>query len=918
MDINGNTGGTGKIVSYKFVTDDYVELCSGFNTFVNQSNVDFILKKKSFKRGETYRIGITPYDLKGRPYFTKWVGDIRIPYEAVFSGDELKTQSIKARNVYIEFKINTANISEETLSKISGFQISSVARDSINRSVVAQGVSMLNIKSYETTGLTDSYCPSMHASNVYANNPVNVTANQSIPTGSGNDSSVITALSSPEFSMNGGISIVNGSKRAKVVAAYPTVLHKTSTSIYTERSVINNVTMSGASGNKTRIISPASYMDKFGPNDHTFSANDGSFSRISKVGSTYTYFNESFKRNGSSINIDDFVVARPAEDSSVKFQLKNTNTAYYPENIILCNRFSSSKKITRFDYATNMMFISTYEPLRKLYVDVNDGTEIVMSYAPAAGMSYVIDIYTDNSESIYGGITHASRSLNSYQACSELYHVVDGVITINAYGDSFNTVYDTMLSVVDPKNDDSTDGTVDRMQVAALIPIESSINCMLSDMKPSKYVLNASYSGGANQLDTVIGITETQLKGIELWSDKYPDIGDSIKYNTAYSSTSKYPKFFPEPLLFDSISNNSYMVAASDVKVNGEFIDSWTKFKIADKFEVDSKYGPIHKLTTLDNKLYCFQEDAISVLSVLDRAVSTSNIGEIVLGSGKVLDRYDYVKYGSGILKPSHIINNLNSIYYIDGNRMALDMLRADKTQLSVEKGVNSLVRSLYKGINTNVAFGYNPKYKEVMITIGNKTLVFNEVIGEFQPLSSAVPLIFINTTNNLYSFVRTNIISGLLSNYIYKHDAGSYGETYSEAMLNGLSSNIQPSYVSFIVGSGSTAILVFDNVEFRTEVRPDGDNISIFNDSDTYDTVDTIEFKNSYQSSIRNVLVKDVDLRPNTSRRMRSWTTAVPLTTNGKRLVDTFLSVKMQFNNNGTDVFKLHDNITYVRPTHK
>ena len=77
-------GGTGKIVSYEIKVDDSFndsnKLVNDGETIVNSDNITHILKSTSFKQGETYRIGITFYDLKGKPYFNKWVGDIRIPY----------------------------------------------------------------------------------------------------------------------------------------------------------------------------------------------------------------------------------------------------------------------------------------------------------------------------------------------------------------------------------------------------------------------------------------------------------------------------------------------------------------------------------------------------------------------------------------------------------------------------------------------------------------------------------------------------------------------------------------------------------------------------------------------------------------------------------------------------------------------
>jgi len=150
-------GGTGKIVSYEIKVDQTpTKLMDNGETIVNKDNIDFILKKTSFKQGETYRVGLSAYDLKGKPYFTEWVGDIRIPY---FTGNNdilintmygpydtnINNIDTSAKNIYIDFSINTTNIDTYypgLLSKISGFEIVKVQRELSDKSIIAQGCSI--------------------------------------------------------------------------------------------------------------------------------------------------------------------------------------------------------------------------------------------------------------------------------------------------------------------------------------------------------------------------------------------------------------------------------------------------------------------------------------------------------------------------------------------------------------------------------------------------------------------------------------------------------------------------------------------------------------------------------------------------------------------------------------------------------
>jgi len=157
---------------------------------------------------------------------------------------------------------------------------------------------------------------------------------------------------------------------------------------------------------------------------------------------------------------------------------------------------------------------------------------------------------------------------------------------------------------------------------------------------------------------------------------------------------------------------------------------------------------------------------------------------------------------------------------------------------------------------------------------------------------------------------------------------------------------NIQPSWVSFITGTKSTKLCIFDNLEFNTEVIDTNDVTyatgpfvpldklpptaeEVAEDGlPIQETIDSIEFKNSYQLLTTPVKIKGAPIPvppptnpviPNASRLIRGWTMAVPLSPNtGRRFVDSFLSIKMVYNNSTNKLFKLHDVITYIREANK
>jgi len=916
--IDGITyGGTGKIVSYEIKLDaTATKLMDGGETIIDSSNIDFILKETSFKQGETYRCALVAYDLKGKPYFANWIGDIRIPYfdDTIVSAKSGAISAINidtnVKNISIEFSVDTDAINTyhpNTLSKISGFQIVKVQRTSSDKSVVAQGCSMGGV--VFNGNLAHNRCLPIRWFD-YDFNELEETPTDAIHT--------IHTFYSPEFNINGGLDI-GGNYRLNVVKILSNPIFK-----YNAYPYYGLASLSGPrySINYASVI----------------------FYPINRNNSTTTELSSLAGTNiapGFSFNINNIFKTSITENNGNRLIVSN-------ENYI--NRVAGNTVLgqTMFGQTSVIMDSTTY--LNKFIVDDD------------IGFTYILDLYIDNANTRYGGNTYSDRILNEYEACSSFIKKTTGVHVLSARGDSYNTIWDTLTAAGDPSVDDGTTGYsgagVDRKQVVALLPLESSINCMLTGSKPSKYVFK--YYSGANITEInagndPIGLCETELQGINIYGSKYPKIGDFNSYNTTYSSTSKYPTFFPEPFLFTESTSQPNLIQASEKKINGEYVDSWSKFLYANSLEVDGVYGDIHKLTTLDNKLYFFQESAIGIAAVNDRyIIGQGDASKLSLGAGGVLERYDYVKYNEGIIKPSHVINTISNLYFIDHNRKVLDIVGSSDIALSIEKGINTLFRKLYKDPTTLVTIGFDPVYREVLFNINNntlnQTLVYNENINQFQPRSSALPQLFLNISDGLLSFKQSLLSPTGIKNYIYKHNAGDIGELYSEANSVAGTKVYSDSYISILVGSQSTGVFVADNVEFRTEVRPFNDTYSIFNDVATYSaivdsdlksgaygdvlkTFDHVEFKNSYQRIEDMPIIAKQDSRtntipftaatyPNTSRRHRSWTMQVPMfkdvtTGNNTRFIDTFLSMKFTYHNNNK-VFKLHDITTYIRPTHK
>jgi hypothetical protein len=124
-------------------------------------------------------------------------------------------------------------------------------------------------------------------------------------------------------------------------------------------------------------------------------------------------------------------------------------------------------------------------------------------------------------------------------------------------------------------------------------------------------------------------------------------------YNAAYSANNSVQVHAAE-LTTDKEEelDTDYRTFFSNKKENNEPIDSWVKFMPANFLDVDTRYGAITGLRRFHNRLVFWQEEATGLFSVEERTTITdeSNM-PLILGTGGVLSRYDYLATSNGMHK---------------------------------------------------------------------------------------------------------------------------------------------------------------------------------------------------------------------------------------------------------------------------
>lgn len=245
----------------------------------------------------------------------------------------------------------------------------------------------------------------------------------------------------------------------------------------------------------------------------------------------------------------------------------------------------------------------------------------------------------------------------------------------------------------------------------------------------------------------------------------------------------------------------------SDLKQNDEIMDSWCKFRSSNFIDVDQKYGPITDICTFKNVLTFCQEQSFGVLSVNDRSVATDNSKQnIVLGTGGVLDRYDYYSNTYGMHKQQFCSAcTTGGLYWFDSHNNVICLFDGQSVvQLSKQGKVQNILNKYKKGDNFKVF--YNNRYNEVIFNVlsDDMQIVYNEMLGKF---TSTLTIPFdgaIQFFNGEYLVKKNDTVC------IYQYD-------YLDESPKSTTQQLLSSYIKYVVAQQPLTTKVFDNQEIVT-----------------------------------------------------------------------------------------------------
>ena len=507
----------------------------------------------------------------------------------------------------------------------------------------------------------------------------------------------------------------------------------------------------------------------------------------------------------------------------------------------------------------------------------------------AAGVNWAAANYRRNLfGSQYGGYSYEARTRNEYIVGSGVSDATT-MWTSCDIGDTFITYFEFLNCVWDLSKDPAIGG--ESVHEVLFIPVESSINCNLKEDTSHSDVFS-----GATDFAMMQEFAGTHVAA----AVSYIQETDLYQYNTVYSEENDLVRFFACPYDYSSVDVYDCRIKVSNFKMNGEDSDSWTKFNANEYIDVDTAFGNINNLCIFKDQLIFFQEHAFGTLSVNERSlISDNNPGKLVLGTGDVLSRYDYISKSVGNVHKQGVVHSPNSMYWFYDNEKALYRYSGTEMPLSKAKGMQSWFNNNFT-TGDNMFAIYDNEYNEVIFTIdGTDTIVYSEALDVFSAFYDCIPKAYIKLYNDRYLAISSDRKDCYIQNSIEENRCVFWGNATEVE-----------STVKYFVNDNYMHTKVFDNIEYSSIAS----NATYQDVSD--ETWQDLRVMDDYQNSDWVTLIPGTNIE----RRERSWTLAVPrdavkikeitdtdITAVGsldqdqifkKRMRDKYMSVELKYDN--------------------
>jgi hypothetical protein len=829
-----------------------------------------------YSRGEVYRWGIVFYDIYGYPSYPLWIGDIKFPFASDQNGDfgltrlgdfDAQGNNVRVIQMGIRFSLDTNTDQFKSIKdKISGYSYVRLRRDLVDSTRLGTGY--IQPTYYNDMSTFAGLIPFYNEVSLPLENRWIYDASRCIE--------AVQTFTSPN-------------------------LLSRSVGSFGELDYLRFIGRTNTYGSRVQYATNITIPD-FGINSAYYIAS-GDFN-YTYSDESYTAFADWTAADRKFPLLDRLYVAYSSNKNSIPTSTLVTD-ASFPEFINMSSKLDADYNLRAFGEWGAETELLSFDSGNSNFGNIpHPDTHLIYETSPFTGGMW-LPMYLASYERFlteqYKGWTRADRYANEYILANH-FMPINGITSVSTYkndvygGDTYVNYFDWQRTNVnylagsgwEPAPDDGNN-----IAVAIFYPAEVRYNTELNIQ---------------TQHASVRETTNTVTQG-------------NYQYNYAYSQQNTSNVFIAKAYLQSSIVREPHTIYPSEPKLDGEQLDSWRSLLVNNALSVNGNYGEINRVIQFKDKLFYYQNDGVGIAAVDERVLANEgDTTQTQLGTGSVLQRFDYVSTETGCKHSFAVESTGSSIYHYDSFINKLFKYAVGKTKdeisgmnpLTDVKGLSGFFRTAFVGSTlksedkilrsdnrVGIVSSFNSEYNTVYFTFFDQassiehTISYNELLDAFESFYDFHPSMYINMRKRFLSIAPT----GSYTN-VYTHNIGSRNTFYT---------TYYPSSITFRVNENSDFVKTFDNFQVNTEV--------ILNNLQLAETISTMTITNDYQNVSQPFV--------NFTQKIRSWRLAIPrdetnpALTIKPRISDKYMDVtfthdaKLKAPIDVNKVFRLHDVIT-------
>lgn len=700
------------------------------NTFPNYASPFISGTLRGYKRGETYRFGIVFYTKKGEATFVEYIGDIKFPdisevdsvvnnsgtsyFPLCMPGAGTRTQGYA---LGIKFDIDFSSC-PSLLNQIDSYQIVRVKRELADSRRISQGI----IKNFYhnpviSPGSGVNFDLQVNGSgavvhlypfypedagngnyNTYNNGSFKIFGAQHATFADYTNFGQYINFYSPEIFFNqteiiNNITNIGSNPCLLVVGALSNVLEYL-TSVYQDFQVVDLPETCLDTRTQYRQVHPVTFnsnnnIRKWEMN-HRFIMED-----------TSDYTQKITPLFGGYYMRNYWVMDDYTDESNVN---PNKPQAGFNNTIPSISKSGSSiagvlEKITT-DFFTNAPItvpsIGTAAFPAPSSIKPRHSTTLVPATTGYENYYPLMDTLIPKSE-VYGGYSLNSLETNKFIPASPIISI-NNLNPIVYGGDIFVSLTSATTELIEFNTDFYQGNDLYRKTSVKTIiyPVESVMNLDLKHGADLQTGVKYDFDGQ---------IHETLRQEVNNVETTYGKVLSMYAYNSVYSQEKDDLGFFIQPQNLVASGANDLRAYLSNVKINEEVIDSWTKFGANNFYDIDD-YGPINKILNWKDSVFFIQDKGVGTYTINRAAVTTTVDGvPTQLGTGLGFGKHVYHSKVHGSIHQWAVDATEMGIYFFDAFHKKIFTIQSPSEgsplslPISEVKGMHSWLQSLPSGV---------------------------------------------------------------------------------------------------------------------------------------------------------------------------------------------------------------------------